>query len=118
MGGGLRQAGVLAAAGLLALNKMSTRLQEDHDNAAYLATELAKIPGITLQTAKPDINMVFFAAPSLDPLAFKGFMADNGVLISEPEAGYYRFVTHYWIKREHVDRVLRLTEEFVRRSAA
>ena len=118
MGGGLRQAGVLAAAGLIALNKMSIRLQEDHDNAAYLAAGLAKIPGITLQTAKPDINMVFFAAPSIDPLVFRQFMADNDVLISEPEAGYYRFVTHYWIKREHVDKVLALTEQFIAQGAA
>lgn len=113
MGGGLRQAGVLAAAGIIALETMSMRLQEDHDNAAYLASRLSGIPGIKVQTRTPDINMVFFAAPALAPKAFRRHMADNGVLVSGPEDGYYRFVTHYWIRREHIDKVVALVGQFV-----
>jgi len=113
MGGGLRQAGVLAAAGIVALETMSMRLQEDHDNAAYLASRLSEIPGIKVQTLVPDINMVFFAAPVLDAQAFRRHMADNGVLVSGPENGYYRFVTHYWVRREHVDKVADLMGQFV-----
>ncbi|MCE5256967.1 MAG: low-specificity L-threonine aldolase [Spirochaetaceae bacterium] len=112
MGGGLRQAGVLAAAGLIALDKMVTRLQEDHDNALYLASLLAEIPGIKVDTSALDINMVFFAAPSLDAQALCRHMADNGVMISGPEGGLYRFVTHYWISKDHIDKVVGLMGEF------
>src|SRR5215472_10367094 len=60
LGGGMRQAGVLAAAGLIALEKGPKRLQIDHDNAKVLATELAAIPGITLDSKKVHTNIVIF----------------------------------------------------------
>src|SRR5204862_7986614 len=60
LGGGMRQAGVVAAAGLIALEKGPKRLQEDHDNAKLLATGLAAIPGITLNPAKVQTNIVIF----------------------------------------------------------
>ena len=60
LGGGMRQAGVLAAAGLIALEKGPKRLHIDHDNAKFLATELANIPGITLDPAKVRTNIIIF----------------------------------------------------------
>jgi threonine aldolase len=59
MGGGLRQAGFLAAAGIVALDSMITRLKEDHENAIFLGTELSKIPGIKVKIEDININMVF-----------------------------------------------------------
>ena len=60
LGGGMRQAGVLAAAGLIALEKGPKRLQIDHDNAKFLATQLAEIPGITLDPSKVKTNIVIY----------------------------------------------------------
>ena len=60
LGGGMRQAGVLAAAGLVALEKGPKRLQEDHDNAQFLARRLAEVPGIGLDPAKVQTNIVIF----------------------------------------------------------
>jgi len=64
MGGGMRQVGVLAAAGLIALKDMTRRLAEDHENAHYLASQLAWIPGIEVEKEALDINMVFFKLPA------------------------------------------------------
>lgn len=113
MGGGMRQAGILAAAGLLALGKMTRRLAEDHANARYLASRLAEIPGFIVDTAALDINMVFFRTPSsIDGQALCTFLSENGVLINPPELGAIRFVTHYWITREHIDKVVALMAGF------
>lgn len=60
LGGGMRQCGFLAAAGLIALEVMTKRLQEDHDNAKYMAQHLQKMPGVTLDMNSVEINMVFF----------------------------------------------------------
>ena len=60
MGGGLRQAGFLAAAGIVALNDMSKRLNEDHENAITLAKELSKLPELIVDVDSVEINMVFF----------------------------------------------------------
>jgi threonine aldolase len=102
MGGGMRQAGVLAAAGLVALQEQTTRLAEDHDRAKYLAKELAAIPGIDVNPEEVDINMVFF---SFVPAGDEGVageivecFAKRGIRIGAPDRnGLFRFVTHYWI---------------------
>ena len=60
LGGGMRQAGVLAAAGLIALEEMPHRLGEDHANARFLAGELAKLPGIQIDPARVQTNIVIF----------------------------------------------------------
>jgi len=63
MGGGMRQAGILAAAGLIALREMTKRLAEDHEHARYLAAKLMAIPGIEVDMTALDIDMVFFRLP-------------------------------------------------------
>src|SRR5262249_6482203 len=68
LGGGMRQAGVLGAAGIIALEKMSMRLGEDHENAKRLARGLAEIPGITLDLNQVQTNMVFFSLDDSIPL--------------------------------------------------
>jgi len=111
MGGGMRQAGILAAAGLLALREMTLRLGEDHANATFMAKELAKIPGVSLEASTVEINMVFFRMagvakkPELGLLIVSG-LAKQGILINPPSDGVFRFVTHYWIDRERSARVV------------
>lgn len=104
MGGGLRQAGIIAAAGIVALNEMTVRLQEDHINAKYLANELNKIDGITVLEDRLDINMVFCEIENInDHDLFVKSILDKGLLINGPELGEYRFVTNYWTPKESVD---------------
>lgn len=113
MGGGMRQVGILAAAGLIALRDMTSRLAEDHENARYLASRLASLPGFDVDASALDINMVFFKTPSwVDGTALASYLSGEGVRINPPEGGFCRFVTHYWIRKEHIDKVLSLMAAF------
>jgi threonine aldolase len=104
MGGGLRQAGFLAAAGLVALKEMVSRLAEDHENALYMATELSKIPGIKVNIEDVHIDMVYFnvngTGCNSDKLVQEFY--NRGIKINPAENGEFRFVTNYWISREDV----------------
>jgi threonine aldolase len=115
MGGGMRQAGVLAAAGIIALEEHTGRLREDHDRAKYLARELAGIPGVTMTPGEPDINMVFFSfPPALDSGAAQGIVdsfARNNIRINPPEQGIFRFITHYWIGDKEIRAILAAARE-------
>jgi len=103
MGGGMRQAGILAAAGRIALEKMAGRLADDHGNARYLAARLAGIPSVRLES-EPDINMVFFGFNRpIDGEALVGFLKGKGILVNGPDAGQWRVVTHFWIDRPRID---------------
>jgi len=117
MGGGMRQVGILAAAGLVALKEMTGRLADDHKNARYLAGRLGTLPGLEVDTEALDINMVFFRLPpGADGEALAAHLKANGVLINPPELGLCRFVTHYWIDRPAIDRVVALMQEFFAKS--
>ncbi|MCX7655899.1 MAG: low-specificity L-threonine aldolase [Treponemataceae bacterium] len=114
MGGGMRQVGVLAAAGLIALTEMTKRLGEDHEHARYLAKKLAEIPGIQVDMSALDINMVFFSLPQQkDPLAFVKELRGHNILINPPESGQFRFVTHYWIDRPAIDSVIAAVQKCI-----
>jgi threonine aldolase len=116
MGGGLRQAGILAAAGLIALKEMRLRLDEDHANAKRLAAKLAEIPGIIIDQSSVEINMVFFGHEKnavIDSEAFVEFMRGKGILINTCDPSRtYRFVTHNWITRDNVDAIANAVREF------
>ena len=102
MGGGMRQVGILAAAGLIAIDEMTQRLDEDHRNSHYLADELDKIDGISVNKNTNDISMVYFTMGE-DVIPEKEFvqkMYDRGIKISGMENGEYRFVTHVNVSRE------------------
>jgi threonine aldolase len=105
MGGGLRQAGFLAAAGLVALKKMRGRLVEDHENAVLLGNELAKIPGIKVEIDDIHINMVFFRIEKYphdsEEALIKGLL-EKGIKANPPENGLIRFVTNHGVKREDI----------------
>ncbi|PKL06971.1 MAG: low-specificity L-threonine aldolase [Spirochaetae bacterium HGW-Spirochaetae-9] len=114
MGGGMRQAGILASAGIIALRDMTGRLAEDHENARYLAEKLAALPGFAVDMSALDINMVFFKLPSrVDGADLSVHLAANGVLASPPEGGISRFVAHYWIGKEHIDKAVGLIAAFL-----
>ncbi len=110
LGGGMRQAGVVAAAGLVALRDMRERLVEDHATAAQLAAALATIPGITVEPAHIRTNMVFFSIPeNVNTAGFVAAMkARNVILRGGP---HFRAVTHYYITPERVKTVIEAVRE-------
>ena len=112
VGGGMRQAGVIAAAGVVALESMIGRLAEDHANAQTLAQGLAQVPGIRIDPARVQSNIVVFTVD--DGVAFQQRLRKAGVLTTAFGPTRVRMVTHYGIERADVDealtRVRRLAE--------
>jgi threonine aldolase len=102
LGGGMRQAGVLAAAGLYALEHHVTRLADDHANAAHLATGLAEL-GLAVE-AQPETNIVIFRAA--DDAAYLAAARERGVLLSRAGAGRLRAVTHLDVTASDVELAL------------
>jgi len=102
LGGGMRQAGILAAAGLVALGEMVDRLPEDHAHARLLAGLMAELPGVETDPEAVKINMVFWRAPGLDPETLVAYMDARGFRLSPPTAGVWRLVLHYEIGRVDV----------------
>jgi threonine aldolase len=116
MGGGMRQAGVLAAAGIVALTEQRPLLEEDHRRAKILARGLAEIPGVSLRIEEVDINMVFFTWPGAEGRteAIREAFLKAGIRIGAPEGGRFRFVTHYGIGDAEVEAILRASREIFR----
>jgi threonine aldolase len=116
LGGGMRQAGVIAAAGIVALTEMVDRLAEDHTNAKRLAEGLAQIPGISIEPEAVETNILFFgvrdadgAAADVMPLVTAAARA--GVLFSGGDDGRIRAVTHYGISAAEIERALAVVAE-------
>ncbi|HLR45779.1 MAG TPA: GntG family PLP-dependent aldolase [Deinococcales bacterium] len=109
LGGGMRQAGVLAAAGLVALETMPEKLAADHARARELAERLRHLPGLTVDMASVQTNMVFARTPEAVRLAEK--LRDRGVLCNAFTRTALRFVTHHQLDDADVGRAaLALTE--------
>lgn len=115
MGGGMRQAGVLAAAGLVALEKMPGRLKEDHDNARLLAEGLAQINGIKIDPGKVPTNILVFdiSRTGMDADDFNRRLGTRNVLANTIGPDLMRFVTHLDVSREHCLRTLEVVKEVV-----
>ena len=115
MGGGLRQAGFLAAAGIVALNDMTKRLNEDHENAKLLASELNKLPEINVNLDNVKINMVFFSFKdnSIDTKNLVKFFLENNIKINDAENGLMRFVTHYWVTKDDIYKIIHTMKDFL-----
>ena len=113
LGGGMRQAGVLAAAGLIALEKGSKRLQVDHDHAKLLATGLAAIPGITLNPAKVQTNIVIFnlKTSGWSSSDFLQTLAKRDVLAVPVDNERVRMVTHLDVDRNDVEKAAATVQE-------
>lgn len=109
LGGGMRQVGILAAAGIVALDTMIDRLAEDHARALQLAENLAEIPGFSLPKGLPRSNMVFLGVdrtvfPDLQMLQEK--IKKKGILFGFSGSDEIRLVTHYWITDESIRSVI------------
>ena len=111
MGGGMRQIGILAACGKIAVNKMSKRLYIDHENADYMEKLLEKVPNIKIDKTQRDINMVFFDIDDDRKYKLHEYMYDNGVKIVEYE-GIFRFVTHYDVDRSDIKKAVDLLAKY------
>lgn len=108
VGGGMRQAGVLAAAGLVALDEMIDRLADDHANARRLAEGLAEIPGIEVNLDSVQSNIIVFdlTTPELTAEGFLAAMKDKGISFSVIAGKQFRLVTHYGVEASDIDAAL------------
>lgn len=105
VGGAMRQAGVIAAAGIVALETMIERLAQDHANAKYLAEQLADLPGILLDPARIQTNMVIFelVPNGVNAQQLAQRVKQDGVLVQPRGAYKIRAATHYGITRADVE---------------
>jgi threonine aldolase len=108
VGGGMRQAGVLAAAGIVALTEMVDRLADDHANARKLAEGLAEMPGLSIDLSQIKSNIVFFELTRDDMTAEQLVIGldDEGARMLPVGVGRIRAVTHYHITSDDIDYVL------------
>ena len=115
LGGSMRQAGILAAAGLIALEEGPKRLHIDHANAAFLARELAQIPGISIDPAKVVTNILFFdvTGTGLAASDISRRLAAEGVLANATDAKFIRMVTHLDVDRAGCEWALKVLREVV-----
>lgn len=111
LGGGMRQTGVLAAAGLVALDSMVDRLAEDHANARTLAEGLAELPGVTCDLTRVQTNLVYFDVTKLTGKHFEIECRKRGLLGEALDPQRVRFVTHHGIKPADVQAALEICEE-------
>ncbi|KNZ41502.1 low-specificity L-threonine aldolase [Acetobacterium bakii] len=115
MGGGLRQAGILAAAGILALTEMVSRLEDDHKNAHYLADRLEEIESCQVNRNRLAINMVFFTLPEsvISEAALIEGLKNKMIRINGQEDGEYRFVTNYGVSVDDIDLVVKTMKTII-----
>jgi threonine aldolase len=109
LGGGMRQAGVLAAAGIVALETMIDRLAEDHQRARKLAAGLSQIPGLALEPGSPYTNMVFVnltPETGLSAGEVAKRLKPHGVLAGTASARQFRLVTHCWVDDQAIDQAV------------
>ncbi|WP_263366029.1 low-specificity L-threonine aldolase [Edaphobacter bradus] len=115
LGGGMRQAGVLAAAGLIALHEMPKRLGEDHANARLLAEVIAAEPNAEIDLDAVETNIVFFRLRgAADAAAFSASMKQRGVLGSAIGPHAVRLVTHYDVDRKACEQAAAILAELLR----
>jgi threonine aldolase len=108
LGGGMRQAGVLAAAGVVALDSMIDRLAEDHANARLLGEGIALIPGLSIDLSQVQTNIVVFESIAMPPATLIARLAAEGVKIVPFGGKRCRAVTHYGVDRQQIECVLTL----------
>jgi len=113
LGGGMRQAGIIAALGIVAIEKMIDRLKDDHENAQLLARGLLKIDGISLDLDHIQTNIVRYDVSGLGIAAIEwaARLRDLGVKAGAQEAGRVRMVTHRGIEKEDIEYTLEAAEK-------
>jgi threonine aldolase len=102
----MRQAGVLAAAGLVALATMTGRLADDHENARSLAEGLAEMPGVDCDLSRVQTNIVYFRLKNMRAADFLTVCSDKGLLGGEYGPHLVRFVTHHGISPADIRQAL------------
>lgn len=121
LGGGMRQAGVLAAAGIVALEQMVERLPQDHARAKRLADSLAGIAGIEFPLGKPQSNMVFVQLNpnvSLSASEVAARLASHSIKVGVTGPRMFRMVLHYWVEDNGIDRTLKAFQEVLQVQAS
>lgn len=119
LGGGMRQGGILAAAGLIALRHLPQRLHEDHANARLLAEGLARLPFVDIDLERVKTNMIFFALKPDAPITVEELSAQLQAkynILMRPysvQERSVRVVMHYWIRQEHVHTILKAMSELL-----
>jgi len=111
LGGAMRQAGVIAATGVIALDTMVDRLAEDHTNARTLAEGLAELPGIRCDLSRVQTNLVYFDLDRMTGSEFEDECRKRGLLGGATYTHRMRFVTHYGITAEDIQSTLKICEE-------
>jgi threonine aldolase len=117
LGGGMRQAGILAAAGIVALEQMIDRLSEDHRRARELAVGLSKIPGIVIDLQNQHSNMVFFELSEELPIEISDFLArlrQQNLLIGRVRGRRFRMVTHLWIEDSAIHQAVEVIKDILK----
>ena len=111
LGGGMRQAGILAAAGIIALENMTERIADDHQNARALAEGISDIKGISIDLDKIQTNIIYFSLdhPKIESSLFLDKMCEKNIHFFELGPSWYRLVTHNGISKDDVSNVV---EEF------
>ncbi len=110
LGGGMRQAGILAAAGIVALSSHVQRLAEDHDHARLLARKLSEIAEIRIDPDAVQTNMVFMETTEQSSALLASFLKERGILVSG--RGSFRLVTHLDITASDIQKVIAAVKEF------
>jgi threonine aldolase len=107
LGGGMRQAGIIAAPGIVALEKMINRLKEDHENAKFIAEKISKFDGIRIDLENVQTNIVSFNLDEkiIDVLFLKK-LKEKGILALAQSKNKIRFVTHFGITRADAETVV------------
>ena len=113
----MRQAGVLAAAGLIAIEDSPQRLQEDHQNARYLAQRLSQVPGLVLDASRVSTNIVIFdiSGLGLSTSAFSSDLKSRGVLANGINPTQMRLVTHLDVSRQQCEQAADILAELATR---
>jgi threonine aldolase len=114
LGGGMRQAGVIAAAGIVALENMVDRLAEDHKRARVLAECLRDVPGLILELERPPTNMVYLQFTKDAPInapELAQMCSEKGIKLSTLGPRRMRLVVHYWINDQAIDTVVGAFEQ-------
>lgn len=116
LGGGMRQAGILAAAGIVAIEKMSKRLKEDHENALLLAKGLNSLEGVSVDVDRVQTNliMVDFAGTGLNGMQVAERLKQNGILINGSSSPVVRFAVHYYITPDDVKRTVEVVSKIIK----
>jgi len=106
LGGGMRQAGIIAAPGIIALQTMVERLSEDHANARFLAEGLALMPGIELNPVQVETNIIIVRLTAMDAAQFSEALRKRAILVNTIGRDRIRFTTHKDVTRSHLEKAL------------